>query len=479
MYYRDTLEILPQHILHQLLQRVHSSLPVSRECQKELLEWGSKIRKRFVLDNMLSLPIQHVKDSLSMEEQSEQFVGLHTFAETLDCLLTGHQQLLNANDDLKSMMYRLLDRIDHLEAVSRCFCNTDTATKDRENSEQQRDPIHRGTSALTLRAPRTSTAWPKSLTTLEGKHLSDVLVQFFMEGLGSLPKLSANRSQKDCARAVEIIDMLRSDADILLDTFKAFSIAWSDVGQCNICADAAPHAMRTQLLRCRCEACSAAAPATPCPWRGRVRACQEHDVVAVDELLSHVTHVRPLARPRLTPSMKELARDWAAQGLRPAPLIQRFGLNEETAPPLSAIQRFVYHHITTTLGGSDRMGAIRLKLRETGFRGREEANTAFTFTWRTDSDGRPVVGNGSDAHPFVVGVTTKKLLRQADRDPASFILHVDDTYKLTQTGFPVIVIGMSDRARKFHLLAIFIVSQQQQTQYAEVLSMLSKMFFLK
>ncbi|GMF48315.1 unnamed protein product [Phytophthora fragariaefolia] len=171
--------------------------------------------------------------------------------------------------------------------------------------------------------------------------------------------------------------------------------------------------------------------------------------------------------------MKELARDWARIWRA---LIKRFGLDEETAPSLSAVQRFAYHHVTTTLGGSDRMGAIRLKLRETGFTGCEEAIAAFTFTWRTESDGREVVGNGSDAHLFVVEVTTKTLLRQADRDPDSFILHVDATYKVTQTGYPVIVIGISGRARKFHLLAIFIVPQQQP-EHAEVLSMLSKVFF--
>ncbi|GMF39834.1 unnamed protein product [Phytophthora fragariaefolia] len=198
--------------------------------------------------------------------------------------------------------------------------------------------------------------------------------------------------------------MRRSDADMLLDSFKAFSIAWSDVGQCNFCADAAPHAMRTKLLHCRCEACPAAAQL----HRGHGVGVS---VRAVYELFLHAIHVRPHARPRLTPSMKGLARDWAAQGLRPAriwrALIQHFVLDEETAPPLSAVQRFVYHHVTTTLGGSDRMGAIRLRLRDKGFTGREEANAAFTFTWRTDSDGRPVVGNASDAHHFVVGVTTK------------------------------------------------------------------------
>ncbi|ETM57025.1 hypothetical protein L914_00091 [Phytophthora nicotianae] len=36
----------------------------------------------------------------------------------------------------------------------------------------------------------------------------------------------------------------------------------------------------------------------------------------------------------------------------------------------------------TMLGGSDRMGALRLKLRETGFTNGEEDNATFTFTRR-------------------------------------------------------------------------------------------------
>jgi hypothetical protein len=68
---------------------------------------------------------------------------------------------------------------------------------------------------------------------------------------------------------------------------------------------------------------------------------------------------------------------------------------------------------------------------------------------------RPIVGNGCDGNPFVVGVSTKKLLRQADRDPSTFVLHINATYKLTQVGYPVVVVGVSDRERRFHLLAIF------------------------
>ncbi|OWZ20201.1 LOW QUALITY PROTEIN: hypothetical protein PHMEG_0005401 [Phytophthora megakarya] len=70
----------------------------------------------------------------------------------------------------------------------------------------------------------------------------------------------------------------------------------------------------------------------------------------------------------------------------------------------------------------------------------------------------------------------KQLLRRADRDPASFIFHVDATYKLTQVGYPVIVVGLSDRARRFHLLGIFIVSQQKEEQHTEVLVSLRNIF---
>lgn len=46
-----------------------------------------------------------------------------------------------------------------------------------------------------------------------------------------------------------------------------------------------------------------------------------------------------------------------------------------------------------------------------------------------------MTGNGSDANNFVVGISSKKLLRRADRDPTSFIFHLDATYKLTQVGY--------------------------------------------
>ncbi|EGZ22405.1 hypothetical protein PHYSODRAFT_406631, partial [Phytophthora sojae] len=73
---------------------------------------------------------------------------------------------------------------------------------------------------------------------------------------------------------------------------------------------------------------------------------------------------------------------------------------------------------------------VRRLVREAAFTGHEQECDAFTFTWRTDMEGRPYVGNGADANPFLVGITSKALLRQADRDSSSFVLHIDATSKL-------------------------------------------------
>uniref|UniRef100_H3H3V0 MULE transposase domain-containing protein n=1 Tax=Phytophthora ramorum TaxID=164328 RepID=H3H3V0_PHYRM len=182
------------------------------------------------------------------------------------------------------------------------------------------------------------------------------------------------------------IALPRADADMLLETFKSFTVSKSDLGQCCICTVAAPHSMRTQLLRCSCDACKARTTGATCPWRD------------VDE----------------------------GRGSR---------LGREGPSPAARVARAdaSLQPVVGTLGGCDLLKTVRLKIRDAGYTRHEEDSSAFTFSWRNDTEGRPIIGNGTDQDPFVVGITTKKLLQNADRDPGSFILHIDATYKLSQT----------------------------------------------
>eukprot|EP00644_Phytophthora_capsici_P006098 jgi/Phyca11/129929/e_gw1.89.121.1 len=144
--------------------------------------------------------------------------------------------------------------------------------------------------------------------------------------------------------------------------------------------------------------------------------------------------------------MKVFATDLAAQGLKPSRIrngmLGRFALDKETLPSLQVVQRF--------------------DIWEAGFTGEENDESPFTFSWRLTPDGKPWVGRGTDKDPFLVGISTKNLLRKANRDPDSFILHMDATFKLSQAWYPVFVVGISDSNRSFHLLAIFISSQRKE-----------------
>ncbi|KAG2818336.1 hypothetical protein PC111_g12344 [Phytophthora cactorum] len=221
--------------------------------------------------------------------------------------------------------------------------------------------------------------------------------------------------------------MPQIETDTLLGDLKKFRVAKSDLTQCFVCMHPSPHSMRVQRLACACKACAKVTTTAVCPWRARVMTCQQTLLVTIEEAYAHATPARSARKPVLTHAMKTVVMDWAAQGLKPKriwnALVQRFDLNDTSTSTLVTVQRFVHHHVAERLGGSDLRDTVRRKVQETFFTGQEEETAAFTFTRRTNVNGNAVVGNGSNADPFVIGVSAKKLLRRADRDPASFILH--------------------------------------------------------
>ncbi|EGZ30701.1 hypothetical protein PHYSODRAFT_295394 [Phytophthora sojae] len=80
---------------------------------------------------------------------------------------------------------------------------------------------------------------------------------------------------------------------------------------------------------------------------------------------------------------------------------------------------------------------------EAGFTGGETNVAPFTFSWRMTAGGKPWVDRGTDADPFLIAISTKNLLRKAERDPAPFI-----------AWHPMFVVGVFDSNRTFHLLVI-------------------------
>ncbi|KAE9007017.1 hypothetical protein PR003_g17918 [Phytophthora rubi] len=270
------------------------------------------------------------------------------------------------------------------------------------------------------------------------------------------------------------------DADTLLETLKASKITKSEPVPCTVCNDSAPHNMRYRLVRCSCKACAQEAPHAKCPWRGKTLHCEKLHTVDIFETGKHLTETRAPTQPRLSAEMKDFARTMTAQGLTPVRIrngiMRGFNLAPEDLPALAKVQRFCQHYASSKLGSNDYLKEMRKLVQDAAFNSEMDELESFTFTQDIDAGGLPVVGIGSDQNPFVVGITTKRLLMRASRDATSFILHVDATFKLNQLGYPVIVVGLSDCARAFHLVALFVSSQRKEVHYIEMFPALHRIY---
>ncbi|RLN46031.1 hypothetical protein BBJ28_00015351 [Nothophytophthora sp. Chile5] len=101
------------------------------------------------------------------------------------------------------------------------------------------------------------------------------------------------------------------------------------------------------------------------------------------------------------------------------------------------------------------------------------ASPPFGFTFSTDEFGKPTLSRGTAQRPVVVGCTTKTMLRNLVY-AKDYVLHVDGdfnadaTFKLNTSGFPSIIIGVSNVRRQFHPVAFFVVSDIRQSQLETV-----------
>ncbi|KAF1792506.1 hypothetical protein GQ600_20480 [Phytophthora cactorum] len=180
MYYRDTLVLAPQHILHQEVQRVHATLSPLRQCEEELLEWGSK-----------------------SANGSSWIISCHFHYRQLKTVLTQKTK----QNNLASVAGRCQRGAQkHIETNSRpCRPSTRACVR----------LLQHGGSATT--PPGQS--WPTGLTTLKGNQISDFLVQFVMEG-GMAP---SRRSQETAGRRTVSAQWRLYHASLTLVAFHRFA----------------------------------------------------------------------------------------------------------------------------------------------------------------------------------------------------------------------------------------------------------------
>jgi hypothetical protein len=75
-------------------------------------------------------------------------------------------------------------------------------------------------------------------------------------------------------------------------------------------------------------------------------------------------------------------------------------------------------------------------------------------------------GSGKDDDHFHLGFTSIGLLRQLESlDAEHTMFHIDATYRILRTNYPLIVFGFSDLSHKFHPIAFMFTSHETENDY--------------
>ena len=86
------------------------------------------------------------------------------------------------------------------------------------------------------------------------------------------------------------------------------------------------------------------------------------------------------------------------------------------------------------------------------------------------------LGNGSDENPFFIGFTSLRLFHRLGSYQGRLVVHLDATYKLNDRGYPLLVMGFSDTAKKFHLISLAVSSHETASAYTHLCSKTSLIY---
>jgi hypothetical protein len=180
----------------------------------------------------------------------------------------------------------------------------------------------------------------------------------------------------------------------------------------------------------------------------------------------HSSNVTSPPQNKLSRVHKRFVRAMTEEQRKPSrilnSMIDQFQLSRDFAScVLPQIQRVSARHKNKFMFDSASISTMNKILDQNRFDASLEDHTPFAFGYRVCGDGSADVGNGSDSDPLVVGFSSAYMISRLilARD---YMLHIDGTFKIDTHGFPVLVVGVSDTARHFHPVALFLVSQTTQ-----------------
>ena len=280
----------------------------------------------------------------------------------------------------------------------------------------------------------------------------------------------------------KLLHELQDEATTLrcLDSLKAFKVAGSGSRRCQVCAvNMGNHKMQYRLLQCKSSTCKFGFRQVDCPCWYKLLVCKETHAAV---LFQHETHnsldLSP-TKPTFSKEAKAFAVTLVEQDVKPSRILHeiqdRYNYGRHQGPTLQMVQNFAKYVRKSRLDNSDSIDKMIAKAASTMYKPNMNEDEAFTFGYSLDDQGQPCFGDGSDSDPFFIGISSVALMKKVAHDESKYVFHMDATFKLNLLDYPVMVCGVSDLCRAFHVVAVFVVSQRTTRDYRQALYRLKEM----
>ena len=256
----------------------------------------------------------------------------------------------------------------------------------------------------------------------------------------------------------------------LLDGHRKFNITKTNRGKkCTFkeCTHAIEAILVTRYAKCTSDACRILEK--ECEVNYKIEQCETSKITKFywkgAHILSDSQYQVKTTRTPTKFTLNDTERDFVdcllRAGMKPKKIYHEI-INRpdfKNKPTLKWIQNYVSFQKSNNK--DDEISEILRTLN--GYVRKDNSENADPFVIGVDeNNGVTAVGTGSDMDPFVVGFTSAGLLKKMQDFKVlnlEAMLHIDATYKITKESYPLLVIGITDISRRFHLLALYIVSQ--------------------
>ena len=185
------------------------------------------------MDNLTQLKSSTILDNLPEDQIAAQFVGAHTFSDTLHKLVGGYRGLMNEILQLRTMVISLTEITRNQSKQIEMLLSRENTTPNtiHHNNFVELSGYTNIPRTAVLRPPR---CWPQNFKSLGNVQMSNLIVNYLAEALYEIPTERNNKIQHKVIQAIGLANKFHSIDSMKIHNRKPTEsevVAWRNIAE--------------------------------------------------------------------------------------------------------------------------------------------------------------------------------------------------------------------------------------------------------